>query len=81
MDTPDLTCQELVDLVTDYMEDALPATERARFEGHLVDCPYCDAYLRQMRRTIRVVGGQRETSVAPEAEAELLRRFRTWKRG
>jgi len=81
MGTPDLTCQELVELVTDYLEGALPASERARFEAHLADCPYCDAYLDQMRRTIRVVGSRRESKVAPEAEAEaeLLRRFRAWK--
>ena len=77
----DLTCQELVELVTDYLEEALPASERVRFEAHIVDCPYCDAYLDQMRRTILVVSTQREGPVTPEAEAELLRRFRAWKRG
>ena len=81
MPQSDLTCQELVELVTDYLEEALPASERARFEAHIADCPYCDAYLDQMRWTIRVVGTQRESTVAPEAEAELLQRFRTWKQG
>ena len=81
MDAPDLTCQELVELVTDYLEGALPASVRARFEAHLADCPGCDAYLDQVRWTIRVVGTQRESTVEPEAEAELLRRFRTWKQG
>ncbi len=76
----DLTCQDLVELVTDYLDDALPAWERARFEAHIADCPYCDAYLDQMRRTIRLVGTQRESTIAPEAEAQLLRRFRAWKR-
>ncbi|MDP9353683.1 MAG: zf-HC2 domain-containing protein [Chloroflexota bacterium] len=81
MPKSDLTCQELVELVTDYLEDALPASERARFEAHIVDCPYCDVYLDQMQGTIRVVGTRRESPVAPEVEAELLRRFRTWKQG
>ena len=81
MDAPDLTCQDLVELVTDYLDDALAASERARFEAHIADCPYCDAYLDQMRRTIRVVRTRQERTVAPEAEAELLRRFRTWKQG
>ena len=81
MSEPDLTCQDLVELVTDYLEDALPASERARFEAHIADCPYCDAYLDQMQRTIRVVRTRKESTVAPEVEAELLRRFRTWKRG
>ncbi len=79
MAEPDLTCQDLVDLVTDYLEDALPASERTRFEAHIADCPYCDAYLDQMRRTIRVVRTRRESTLAPEAEEELLRRFRAWK--
>ena len=80
MGTPDLTCQELVELVTDYLEGALPASERARFEAHIADCPACDAYLDQMQRTVRAVGTRRESTVAPEAEEELLRRFRAWKR-
>ena len=79
MDAPDLTCQDLVELVTDYLEDALPASERARFDAHIADCPSCDAYLDQMRRTIRVVGTRRASAITPEAEEELLRRFRTWK--
>ena len=79
MDAPDLTCQDLVELVTDYLEGALPASERARFEAHIADCPCCDAYLDQMRRTIRVVGTRRESTLAPEAEEELLRCFRAWK--
>lgn len=81
MPQSDLTCQDLVELVTDYLDDALPASERARFEAHIVDCLYCPAYLDQMRRTILVVGTRRESTIAPEAEAELLRRFRTWKQG
>ena len=80
MDASDLACQDLVELVTEYLDDALPASERARFEAHIVDCPYCDAYLDQMRSTIRLVGTQRESQVAPAAEAELLRRFRAWRR-
>ncbi len=39
----DLICQDLIELVTDYLEDALSASERARFEAHIADCPYCDA--------------------------------------
>ena len=78
----DLTCQELVELVTDYLDDALTAAARARFEAHIVDCPYCDIYLDQMQRTIRLVGGIRpERPITPEAEAELLERFRAWKEG
>ena len=51
----ELTCQQVVELVTDYLEDALGATERARFETHVADCDGCDAYLGQMRTTIALL--------------------------
>ena len=51
--TDDLPCQELVELVTDYLEDALDRDERARFERHLAECGHCEAYLDQIRVTIR----------------------------
>ena len=73
---PDLACRELVELVTDYLENALPATERARFEAHLADCEGCDAYVEQVRATITLVGRTRELEERPEIHA-LLRAFRT----
>jgi anti-sigma factor RsiW len=51
-----LSCQELVELVTDYLEDALPSEERTRFEAHLAECGNCQQYLHQMRRTIELTG-------------------------
>ena len=51
----DLTCQQLVELVTDYLEDALGPRERARFEAHVAGCEGCDAYLDQMRATIALL--------------------------
>jgi anti-sigma factor RsiW len=56
---PELTCREVVELVTDYFEDAMPAAERERFEAHVAKCPGCDAYLGQMRVTIQVVAAIR----------------------
>jgi hypothetical protein len=76
---PDLTCQELVELVTDYFEDALDAADRARFQAHVADCPGCDAYLRQMRTTLEVVGATAALDARPEVSA-LLQAFRDWKR-
>ena len=76
----ELTCQELVNLVTDYFDGALPAPERARFEAHLTDCPYCVTFLRQMRQTIRIVGTLTEDTIPPDAREALLSRFREWKR-
>ena len=51
----ELTCQELVELLTDYLDGALPAGERARLEAHLAECEACDAYLAQFRTTIRLI--------------------------
>jgi anti-sigma factor RsiW len=75
----DLTCRELVELVTDYLEGVLPAAERLRFEAHLAECPYCQTYLAQMRRTIALVGKLSESTIDPIVERELLQRFRAWK--
>ena len=76
---PDLACRELVELVTDYLEDALPAAERERFEAHLADCEGCDAYVEQVRATI----GLAERAAAleePGATAALLELFRGYRR-
>ena len=77
----DLTCHELVELVTDYMEDALAPVERARLEAHLEVCPGCREYLAQMRQTITVMGRLPADSLDPEMGERLLRVFREWRRG
>ena len=77
----DLTCHELVELVTDYLEGALPLPDRGRFEAHLLDCDDCPVYLEQMRFTIRAVGALSEARVSEAAKDEMLRLFRDWKRG
>jgi anti-sigma factor RsiW len=78
--TPEtMTCKELVELVTDYIEETLPPSERARFEAHLATCDGCDRYLAQMGATIRSVGALHETDVSPEAEEKLLGAFRRWR--
>jgi anti-sigma factor RsiW len=76
----EMTCQELVELVTEYFEDTLPVRERARFERHLGTCPYCTTYLDQMRITIRSLGRLPEETVSPEARDALLGAFHDWKR-
>ena len=76
-----LSCQDLVELVTDYIEDALPAEERRRFEHHLTCCPGCVTYVDQIRETIRVTGQlPREEPLAPALREGLLSQFRSWKR-
>ena len=74
-----LSCQELVELVTDYVEGAMPEDERKAFEDHLDLCDGCRVYVEQMRQTIRLVGKLTPGLVAPEAERDLLQAFRGWK--
>ena len=79
MVSTELTCRELVELVTDYLEDMLPQVERMRFEEHLTTCAGCRNYLVQMRRTIDTLGRLTEDDLAPVARDELLQLFRNWK--
>ena len=81
VDVEHLSCQELVELVTDYLENALSADERARFEAHIGRCDGCTEYLRQMRRTIELTGTLSPESLSPEAERALLQAFRGWRAG
>lgn len=76
----ELTCQELVELVTDYLENALPRSEAARFEEHLQNCRGCRAYVEQMRRTVGALGRLREDWIPEDAIQKLLHTFRDWKR-
>jgi anti-sigma factor RsiW len=53
----DLSCRELVELVTDYLEGAMTPEEAARFEAHVAACAGCEAYLEQVRATIALLRG------------------------
>ena len=75
----EMTCRELVELVTEYLEQALPTTERQRFDEHLSACRGCRRHLDQMNRTIRLVGRLAEEDVTPAAKSALLAAFRNWK--
>ncbi|HEY6911974.1 MAG TPA: zf-HC2 domain-containing protein [Myxococcales bacterium] len=76
---PELSCREIVELVTDYLEGRMPPAERARFDQHLVSCSGCRTYLEQIRQTIAAVGAAREEDLPPAAREDLLRLFRGWK--
>ena len=75
----ELTCQELVELVTDYFEGAMAPEDRARFEEHVADCPGCDIYLGQMRATLALTDATAGLEQRPETTA-LLEAFRDYKR-
>jgi anti-sigma factor RsiW len=75
-----LSCQELVELVTAYLDDALLPADRARFEAHIAGCDGCTGYLEQIRLTIAFTGRLAPEQLDPAAEATLLDVFRDWKR-
>ena len=75
---PELSCREIVEPVTDYLEDALDHRTRQRFEAHLGHCPGCVAYLEQVRTTVRILGELPEESLEPEIRDRLLHAFRDW---
>ena len=74
----ELACQEVVELVTAYLEDALDPADRERFEEHLVFCGGCENYLEHMGTTIRLTGHV-EDDLPAELQAELLEAFRSWR--
>jgi anti-sigma factor RsiW len=75
----DLPCQEIVELITDYLEEAMDADLRASFEAHLAGCPHCSHYLEQIRATIRIAGTIHADDLSPEFRAGLLEAFRRYR--
>jgi anti-sigma factor RsiW len=76
---PELTCAEVVELVTDYLEGRLPDAERRRFDEHLTGCDGCTAYVEQMRTTIAVSGHVPAPDLPPALQQRLLEAFRGWR--
>jgi len=78
-DLKEMACQELVEVITDYLEGTLPEVDRMRFEGHLLGCPGCHEYLEQMRTLIRLSRGLTARSLDTATVDSLLHAFRDWK--
>jgi anti-sigma factor RsiW len=74
----DINCQELVELVTDYLEGGMGTELRSRFERHIESCSGCHAHLEQIHATIRVTGFLTPESLSSDAERTLLDAFRGW---
>ena len=74
----ELVCRDAVELVTDYLEGALSATDRARLETHLAACPHCSEYLAQMRRTLDLLGRIEPEALDPQVQNELVALYRRW---
>jgi anti-sigma factor RsiW len=76
-----ITCQELTEVLTDYLEGVMAPEDRARFEAHLAICDGCVNYVTQMRQTIESVRALHPEHVEATAPEDLLAAFRAWKRG
>lgn len=76
---PPATCEEVVELVTEYLEGAMSRSDQRRFEGHLSDCPHCREFLLQMRATIEVTGQLSVDDLTPDLQNELTALFREWR--
>lgn len=75
-----ITCQEVVELVTDYLDGALPSEQISVFEQHLNFCDGCVWYVDQLRAAVETVGRIREEDVPAETRERLVAAFREWKR-
>jgi anti-sigma factor RsiW len=76
---PELVCQQVVELVTDYLEGALSEAEGRRLERHLAGCPHCTEYLAQMRETIRLAGRVAPEDLTPAMRTDLTDLYRRWR--
>lgn len=79
--TPEIACQELVELVTAYFDGSLSRRDRRRFRAHISGCDHCTAYVEQMRLMIEATGRLTEADIPTEARDDLLAAFRGWKDG
>ena len=77
----ELTCQEVVELVTEYLENSLLSETRERLEAHLEDCPGCTTYIEQVQLTIDILHRLAQGAAFPATKQELLQVFQNWKKG
>jgi anti-sigma factor RsiW len=75
----ELPCQEVVEMVTDYLEGALSPADHRRFETHLAGCPHCTEYLAQIRETIHLAGRVTPEDLTPRMQTDLTDLYRRWR--
>ncbi len=75
----DMDCQELVAVITDYLEGAMAAEDRRRFDTHLAECPFCTSYLEQMRATVARLGALPDDPLPAAVQSDALAAFRDWR--
>ncbi len=73
------SCQELTELVTDYLEDEMSFGDRVRFKMHVAMCPPCKRYLNQMKVTVETLGSVPAPVIPPDVKDDLMAAFRDWK--
>ena len=74
-----IVCRQAVQLMAEYLDDALSTADRSRLEGHLAGCPHCSEYLAQLRVTIAAIGHVEPEDLSVEALDELVGLYRRWK--
>ena len=74
-----MNCIDLVELITEYLEGAMPPAARDHVDEHLAECDGCTAYLEQCRTTIRLTGNLTQEEISPEAREALTEVFRRWR--
>jgi anti-sigma factor RsiW len=72
------TCEQMVELVTDYLEGSLTRRDRRRFEAHLSGCDHCTEFLQQIRTTIVLTGSLADEDLSAVRQSELVTLFRRW---
>lgn len=77
----EMSCQELVELVTAYFDGGLSRRDRRRFEAHISRCEHCPTYVEQLRETIQLTGRISEADLEPHTREDLLAAFRGWNEG
>jgi anti-sigma factor RsiW len=75
----EMDCNELVELVTAFLDDALDPETRARVEAHLADCEGCANYVQQFRQTVRTVGKISDDELDPAFRNRLLDAFKNFR--
>jgi anti-sigma factor RsiW len=75
----DIPCQQVVEMVTDYLENVLANGDKQRFERHLAGCPHCTEYLAQVRETISLAGRLTPEDLSPQMRDAFTDVFRRWR--
>ena len=79
MSTGPMDCNDLVELVTAYLDESLDPETRVRFDLHLLECDGCQNYLQQFRRTVATVGKIPIEELDPTLRSRLVEAFRDWR--